>query len=251
MDLCMTTEQLHEFGRRCHLPSRALLLIRNSCCRFVARPELKKLLLRQNRDDIDYRFCPYCWHEDQTPYLRLDWRFRDVTHCKVHGELLESRCTSCAAPLPTHRSILGGRSYPPPVANLAICLYCRNDMRQASNKNTHFEVLANWRRIHFQNAIISAILHGHFQTEADGVKRSVDELPAYLETLQKLGGEIVLGLFGTLSPGEARYLVNVFDEAIQKSRWLKPERGKTTTLPTLELKRWLLETGRLNREVQS
>src|SRR5450830_374721 len=73
MDFCMTVEQLDEFRRRCRLPNRSLALIRNSCCRFVAHPKLKKLLFQRSRDGIDYKFCPYCWREEHTPYLRLDW----------------------------------------------------------------------------------------------------------------------------------------------------------------------------------
>lgn len=123
MDFCMTAKQLDIFGERCRISHSVLELIRRSCCRFVEQPYLKDLLLRRKRDDIDYRFCPHCWRGDHTPYLRLDWRFRDVTLCRIHGEPLEDRCTSCSMPLATHRPILGGSFHPPPVQNLAICFF--------------------------------------------------------------------------------------------------------------------------------
>jgi hypothetical protein len=251
MDFCMTADQIEKFGRQCHIPSEKLALIRNSCCRFVTHPELRSLLLQRNNDGIDYRFCPHCWGKDHTPYLRLDWRFRDAIYCRTHGVPLETTCTSCSMPLATHRSILGGSSHPPPVSSLAICLYCRSDMRQMSKNIKYFDVQPSWRCIHFQNAIISAILNGHFQTEARGVKRSIDELPAYLRAIGRSVGEIVISPFGNLAPREAKYLTKVLDKAIRDSKWLASGENKTTTPSSLAFKRWLLETGRLNRKVQS
>lgn len=249
MDFCMTVEQLDDFGRRCRLPYRSLSLIRHSFCRFVARPPLKELLLQRNQDGIDYRFCRYCWRNDQIPYLRLDWRFHNATHCRIHGEPLESRCNSCAKPLATHRSMLGGGSIPPPVSNLAICLYCRHDMRQISKKNRYLAEYVSWKQIHFQNAIISAILNGHFQTEAEGAKRPVDELPNYLATIGRKKGLTLIRPFGTLSRNDARHLTQMLDKAIQKSMWLTPKKGATFMPSGLELKNFLKEIRSLNKKV--
>lgn len=192
----MTAEQLDEFGRRCRLSNQSLALIRNSCCRFVALPELRKLLLFQIEDGIDYRFCLSCWREEHIPYLRLDWRFRNVTYCRTHGERLESRCISCEKPLATHRSVLGSGSHPAPVLNLAICPYCRKDMRKMPKKTTYFDAQPSRGQISFQNAIISAVLHGHFQSETGGRRRPVEELPEYLEETGAKGEPTIIVPFG-------------------------------------------------------
>jgi hypothetical protein len=149
-----------------------------------------------------------------------------------------------------HRSVLGGGSHPPPVANMAICLYCRNDMRQIRNTTRYFDAQPSWKQINYQNAIISAVLHGHFQSEAGGVRRSVDELPAYLSRIGR-DGMPAIHLFGNLHKKEVQYLIRTFDKAIQCSRWLDPETGKSTMLSSSEFKRYLLEKRELNRKVQS
>ncbi|WP_432419707.1 TniQ family protein [Herbaspirillum aquaticum] len=251
MDLCMTADQLDEFGHRCNLPLHTLSFIRDSCCRFVAMPKLRTLLLQPNRDGLSYRFCPHCWREDQTPYLRLDWKLRDITYCRTHQILLKTRCHTCFNPLTMHRAILGGASWPPPAANLAVCVHCRSDLCKAPAGNTNQGSPPNWRQIHFQNTIVSAILNGHFLTEAGGVRRSVDDLPAYLAALKKLGGNIFISLLGSLSPDEIAFLTTEFADVVQRSRWFNPSHTTKGFPTSLKFKLWLQSSGRTPPKVQS
>ena len=105
--------------------------------------------------------------------------------------------------------------------------------------------------MHFQKAIVSAILHGYFLTETGGVQRSMEDLPAYLRALGKLGGNIFISLFDSLSPEEIAFLTSEFDEAIQKSRWFASKHAQTSFPSSLEFKRWLRKTGRGYPKVQS
>ena len=45
------------------------------------------------------RWCPACFEEDlnlgMTPYFRLLWSFKDVTHCHKHGVPIVTRCPKC------------------------------------------------------------------------------------------------------------------------------------------------------------
>jgi len=45
------------------------------------------------------RWCPACFEEDlnlgMTPYFRLLWAFKDVTHCHKHGVPIIMRCPKC------------------------------------------------------------------------------------------------------------------------------------------------------------
>lgn len=52
--------------------------------------------------------------------------------------------------------------------------------------------------------------------------------------------------FGNLPEKEATYLARTFDKAIRDSRWLEPEKGKTTTPSSVRFKRCLLEIDGLN-----
>ena len=99
--------------------------------------------------------------------------------------------------------------------------------------------------------MISAVLHGHFQTEAGGVRRSLDELPDYLEQIGVGDGPTVIRPFGNPPEKEAKYLARVFDKAIGDSGWFESDKGRTTTLSSLKFKRYLQEIDGLNRKVQS
>ncbi|NUT60140.1 hypothetical protein [Herbaspirillum sp. C9C3] len=115
-------------------------------------------------------------------------------------------------------------------------------MRQTSKKTQYFDAQPSWKQIHFQNAIISAILNGHFQTEAGGVRRSVDDLPIYLTEIGRRKGIDVIRPFGDISEKDAKYLTKVFDTAIRDSGWLDLREGRPTMPSGLALKRYLLET---------
>jgi len=124
-------------------------------------------------------------------------------------------------------------------------------MRQTSKKTQYFDNQPSWKYINFQNAMISAVLHGHFQTEAGGVRRSLDELPDYLEQIGVGDGPTVIRPFGNPPEKEAKYLARAFDKAIRDSRWFEPDEGKTTTPSSLTLRCYLQEIDVLNRKVQS
>jgi hypothetical protein len=128
------------------------------------------------------------------------------------------------------------------VQNLAICFFCRYDLRQVSQANSSFDAQPSWKQIHFQNAIISAILHGHFQTEADGVKRSLEDLPAYLQKVGMEEKSNTVHLFAGLTEKEAKTLGRALNKAVQDAAWLEPRNGEKLSMPhSIELKRFLVE----------
>ncbi|MBW9335669.1 hypothetical protein FEE59_19330 [Herbaspirillum sp. RU 5E] len=244
MDLSMSPEQLDIFGKRCDISKETLQLIRHSCCRFVIQPGLQSLLHAKGK----YRFCTYCWHKDQIPYLRLDWKFHHVRYCRLHGTPLADQCPSCEMPLVTHRSILGGNASTAPLANLATCFYCRFDMRKTGQNPPRPLGTSIKKTIDYQNAIISSILHGYFQTERNGARRCLNDLPCYLQKVQQLGGERVLSLFGHLAPDEIEVVIAICERSVKESGWLTSNKTPRTSLPRLELLRWLQKTGRLNQK---
>ena len=66
-------------------------------------------------------FCPACLARDESPFLRMQWRFAWITACPLHGVALIDRCPSCSgAPQPDRN---GAES-----SGLARCIQCRSDL---------------------------------------------------------------------------------------------------------------------------
>lgn len=57
-----------------------------------------------------YRWCPICFSEDETPYLRWYWRLESIRECWVHRTQLSEQCHACGQPLLMHRALLTRRS---------------------------------------------------------------------------------------------------------------------------------------------
>jgi TniQ len=85
-----------------------------------------------------YRWCSQCMATDPVPYLRWEWRLKKLTHCTVHGTLLEDHCPWCGSGLHTHRALLVsvGRSVGvPDLATCAACGMALHDVNDTSPKN--------------------------------------------------------------------------------------------------------------------
>lgn len=70
------------------------------------------------------RWCPACFSEDATPYLRWEWRLSGITHCSKHHQRLQERCNWCSMPLCLNRSLLVDAGRSNGVADLGTCAGC-------------------------------------------------------------------------------------------------------------------------------
>lgn len=164
LDLCFTREELVKFIDICDVNPNRVEHIQTIFCRLSEQPNLQTLMLSEPIDGYIYRFCPTCWAEDHTPYMRFEWRFRTSEFCFKHHTDLLSRCPFCENPIPMHKTILGGSVFPPPVAHLAQCHYCRADLR-FTQIPIEFSALAMQQlmaKIDLQKSIASALLHNYF-----------------------------------------------------------------------------------------
>lgn len=177
-DLCMTSKDVIRIAQMCRLPMSSFELLRICFCKFSEKPALRHLLLLQENRLPLYRFCIACWAADRTPFLRLEWRFKAWAHCPVHRTPLNDKCPHCQKPLAMHRAVLGGTVDPAPVHNLAICLYCRHDLRQKIAEGIVGVVGAPEldAKIAFQRAVVSAVLHGYFHIEPFDERFDLTEL---------------------------------------------------------------------------
>jgi hypothetical protein len=57
-----------------------------------------------------YRWCPTCFAEDKTPYLRWYWRLDSIRECWVHQIPLCEWCDVCGEAFLVHRARLVGKS---------------------------------------------------------------------------------------------------------------------------------------------
>ena len=82
-----------------------------------------------------YAWCPVCFDEDQEPYLRWQWRYRNYTHCIKHRTLLSTTCSACGAGFTSHRSLLINTPLKAPLINLAFCQECFCPLGQKSGEH--------------------------------------------------------------------------------------------------------------------
>jgi hypothetical protein len=182
-DLCLTSEQLLNVAKICNLRMEDFRIIQDCFCKLAERQPLQRLLLTTSKDKYSYRFCPQCWSEDKIPYFRIEWRFRHGKYCFKHQLKLRSECPYCGKVLAMHRALLGGTIKPPPVLDLATCLYCREDLRANAIERNQFtdcpaEVESN---IAFQRTVISATLHNYFLIQPLKEKWSLDQMLILIE----------------------------------------------------------------------
>lgn len=239
-DLCLTRTQIKPVAQLCGLPESGFTMIENCFCRFAEQPSLRKLLLTQSTRLPLYRYCAECWSTDPVPFLRLEWRFRHWTYCPRHRTALKKICPSCKKLLAMHRAVLGGTTNPPPVLNLATCLYCRTDMRSAVHSPHVAEndpTLST--KIAFQQAIVSAVLHGHFHIEPFDQKRDLDQLMILMNGVgleapdQKTSR--ILNQFGH---DDLATLEWVLTRALQGAKWLRPGHPRRRHLPRTSFQFW-------------
>jgi hypothetical protein len=77
---------------------------------------------RRHRPWLPY--CPSCWHDDDDPYCRRQWRLMFVTVCPRHRCQLLDRCVACGAPC--------NIDHVPSDANaITHCYRCQCDARRA------------------------------------------------------------------------------------------------------------------------
>lgn len=91
--------------------------------------------LQVTRRHQGLQYCPVCWGEDASPYVRLQWRFAWHIACDAHGVTLRDRCFQCQAPLRLHRHQCMNH-----------CGVCGADLRAAP------QILANVDALHLQRA---------------------------------------------------------------------------------------------------
>lgn len=122
---------------------------------------------------------------DPIPYLRLEWRFKHWRYCPIHRNPLSTKCPSCSKPLAMHRSILGGTVFPIAVANIAICLFCREDVRfpKYHRKDIIQDDADMAAIVAFQRTVISAVMHDYFFLQSSEEKLRLEELIRILERI--------------------------------------------------------------------
>lgn len=184
-DLCMSESRLKAVAEACGIPLVDMQLIQNCFCKFADRPYLRKLLLTQSNGNPLYQFCGQCLATDKIPYLRLEWRFKHWQYCPIHRNPLSTKCPSCSKPLAMHRSILAGTVSPVAVPNIAMCLFCREDIR--ASKHHRKDIIQDDADmaaiIAFQSAVISAVMHDYFLLEFSEEKHRLEELIGIFERI--------------------------------------------------------------------
>jgi hypothetical protein len=221
-DLCLTSEQLPGIERICGFQPQDVSLFRHCFCRLKDQPNLQRLLLHHARDGYTYRYCPECWANDRPPYLRLEWRFRNCEYCFVHRHKLETSCHSCGTALPTHRSLMGGTRKPPPVSHMATCLYCRADLRSVlpNEINCEAEVV---KKIAFQKAVISAVLHGYFLVQPFSTRRSLNQMLTLMEGVGlEPPDKKSTAILAQFDADDRSMLLDVLNAAVRGVKWLRP-----------------------------
>lgn len=122
-----------------------------------------------------------------------------------------------------HRSLLGGTINPPPVSSLAICLYCRADLRSGSDIAHHEDSQITIKQIALQKAIISSVLHGYFRIAPFPEKRHVRELVPILEHVGlEVADNKVLPALAHLDKYAQSTLREVLDAGLSGATWLEP-----------------------------
>lgn len=49
--------------------------------------------------DYEFNFCPLCLAEDKTPYIRMHWHAKWLSHCHIHNVKMLSSCSYCGGAL--------------------------------------------------------------------------------------------------------------------------------------------------------
>ncbi|CAN7214569.1 TniQ family protein [Paraburkholderia terricola] len=137
----------------------------------------RRLLRHDDRGRPVYAFCPECLASDETPYLRIAWRFTHWDICPTHRIRMCYRCLGCEAPLLAMR--------PPQkfyLADLRRCSMCASDLTLQSADRLPQEEICGSLRI--QAALANTLLLGHCFIEGHPERVPLDFLMHALSTRQ-------------------------------------------------------------------
>lgn len=93
-------------------------------------------IFHRTRRAYGQQFCPHCFAEDKTPYLRRRWRLALVMVCARHGVLLQDRCGHCGNPLAPHRVDMKTAGSFPQHSTLRRCGHCLSSVIAATTPAT-------------------------------------------------------------------------------------------------------------------
>lgn len=101
VDMSLIHQDLSAMRAACDLPVSHLWFAKRVLKRLSkARVPLDEFLLHgPEQRGLRYRYCPHCFREQETPHLRVDWRFNGVRFCMLHQCMLEDVCAVCSSPL--------------------------------------------------------------------------------------------------------------------------------------------------------
>lgn len=128
-------------------------------------PWILALGCKNRQREGGYSFCPCCWSEDSTPYLRLQWRFAWHTVCPKHRSLLADRCSQCQAPVIPHLHSADTK-------DMSRCSSCSFNLKEVLTEPCSQDSLD------IQKLIDTAVEQGHVDLQ-DG-RWSATELLGYL-----------------------------------------------------------------------
>lgn len=114
---------------------------------------------------------------------------------------------------------------PPPASNLAMCFYCRADLRKMPDEvELSLKAATQLKdRVDLQKTIISAVLHNYFVIAPFPEKYSLDHLPVMLDGagLHILNARASTLLFTTFENGNLNTLRKILYTALRGNTWLK------------------------------
>jgi hypothetical protein len=107
---------------------------------------LKKGLLEHT-----HRVCPFCWKEDEIPYIRRKWRLRFWRTCPIHKIFLIDKCKICGNTFKAsyrHHSFINNHGK----IAVCICSSCGKDVRyqhQMSDDSKEFVAVATLENLYY------------------------------------------------------------------------------------------------------
>jgi len=126
------------------------------------RPQLKALLDFGARGEPSYRVCALCLAHDATPYLRIQWRFKDWIYCPVHHAALIRCCPGCGASIIGTKVSLSHSPNGDPL-DISHCYHCGES--RVGTGLAGFSAICGDQRLAAQKFLVSAVLQGYFLIE--------------------------------------------------------------------------------------
>jgi len=114
--------------------------------RYVDREFLKQAsfspIKRTSAAKPNYAWCPDCFDEDDEPYLRWHWRYKNFTHCLKHRTFLHVRCDRCDTSYLTDRAFLVTSGYRDRIEHMAVCQKCHAPLGRKAGRH-YYGLLGN------------------------------------------------------------------------------------------------------------